>query len=119
MAVGSIMPWFSLFAGLQPYRGASGLYGQILLGIGVTAMVAGMWLQRRRSRAITSTLLVAGALVSVFTLWLCTGLFETYGTLRENPMYVARLGPGLFMAMLGALTLTVAAVFARRRDIAR
>ena len=43
------------------------------------------------------------------------GLLDTYRTLQENPMPVAQLGPGLFVAALGAAVVAVGALPGVRR----
>src|SRR3989441_12758758 len=59
--------------------------------------------------------LVGGA-PAVFSVWLIVQLLITYHHLRANPMLVPRLGPGLFIAVAGALVAgaTAARGLARR-----
>lgn len=42
VGTGAILPWLSLFAGLQSYSGMIGLYGRLLFGGGVLAVAGGV-----------------------------------------------------------------------------
>src|SRR5919197_1456264 len=41
--VGALLPWISLFAGLQAYAGISGVYGRLLCGGGALSIIGGIW----------------------------------------------------------------------------
>lgn len=113
IVAGAWLPWFSLYAGLHPLRGITGLNGRLLLAGGAAAAVVGLALLVRDDRRRRGLLGSLGVGLAVFSAWLLLGVPTTYRTMQENPMLVARIGPGLFVVLLGAL-LVVAAAFIRR-----
>ena len=115
VALGTVLPWFTLFAGLQPYRGILGLYGKVLLGGGLIAALAGAVLLVSGGLVLRRAVGVLGLGMAGFALWLMVGLFDTYRTLQANPMLVAQLGPGLFVAALGAALVAAGALPRVRR----
>ena len=114
---GTVLPWFTLFAGLQPYRGILGLYGKVLLGGGLVAALAGAVLLVSGGLVLRRAVGVLGLGMAAFAGWLMVGLFDTYRTLQANPMLVAQLGPGLFVAALGAAVVAAGALPRARRHV--
>lgn len=116
IAAGCLSPWFSLFAGLQPYAGTVGLYGRILLAIGAVVTVASavmLWRPRLLSvRRLATIIGGTGAASLGFALWIAYGLQQKMLELEANPMLVAERGPGLPLVIAGAVVLTVAALMA-------
>ena len=110
MAIGAFLPWLTLYAGLHPLRGVIGLNGRVLAAGGAVCFVAGVrgWL-RPAPRVRWVVALLGGALAG-FGVWLIIQLLVTYHHLRANPMLVPRLGPGLFIAVAGALVAGAAPV---------
>lgn len=103
VAIGSFLPWLSLFAGLHPLRGVIGLNGRVLAAGGALCVVAGIqYWQRPALRLKRAVAALAWALTG-FAIWLTIQLLSTYRELRTNPMLVPRLGPGLFLALMGSL----------------
>ena len=49
----------------------------------------------------------------LFSLWIGAGLAETCQSMLANPMMVPRLGPGLFVAALGAVVVTATPLLLR------
>lgn len=102
MILGTLLPWFSLFAGLQPYRGTTGLYGRLVFAGGVMAIV---W--DRASTPGEPDLAVRGGVLGVLLLgfvgWLGVGLYEVLCGLAANPLLVAKPEAGLPVAALGAV----------------
>ena len=115
VVAGTVLPWFTLFAGLQPYRGILGPYGKLLLGGGLVAAAAGAVLLVSGGLVLRRAVGVLGLAMAAFAAWLMVGLLDTYRTLQENPMLVAQLGPGLFVAALGAAVVAASALPRRRR----
>ncbi len=116
IAAGSLQPWFSLFAGLQPYAGTVGVYGRILLGTGLLVVALSVFLMWRES-AISTTRAASlqgalGAVTLTFAAWIAYGLQQKMAELEANPMLVAQLGPGVPMVLAGALLLTASALVA-------
>lgn len=108
IVAGAWLPWFSLYAGLHPLRGITALNGRLLLAGGVVAALMGLALLVRDDRRLRWLLAGLGIGLSVFAAWILFGVPATYRTMQENPMLVARIGPGLFVALLGALIVVAA-----------
>lgn len=103
LALGALLPWMSLFAGLHQYAGVDGLYGRLILAGGVL-VGAGGTLMYTRSNRFTRTLVGGlGLLLVAFAVWILIGLRATTRQLGDHPMLVARPGPGLFLALAGAV----------------
>ncbi len=103
VVAGTLLPWFTLFAGLQGYPGVTGLYGRLLLGGGVLAAAGGIGLLFAHRPALKWVPGALGLALLGFSLWLLSGLLDLHRQLLENPMLVARLGPGLFVSLGGAV----------------
>ncbi len=115
VATGALLPWLTLFAGLQHYSGLIGLYGWLVLAGGVASVATGLAMFVRRERWLERGGLTIGLALTVFTLWLVGRLFETTHGIGADAMLVARPGPGLFVAMAGALIVAAATASAQRR----
>lgn len=103
VASGAFLPWLSLFAGLHPLRGVIGLNGRLLAAGGVLCLAAGVRYWQRPGLRWRRTVAVLGWGLTGFTTWLIVQLLVTYRDLHANPMLVPRLGPGLFLALVGSL----------------
>jgi len=108
VATGALLPWLTLFAGLQHYSGLIGLYGWLVLAGGLASVATGLAMFVRRERWLELGGLTIGLTLTVFTLWLAERLFETMHGLGADAMLVARPGPGLFVAIAGALVVAAA-----------
>ena len=115
VATGALLPWLTLFAGLQHYSGLIGLYGWLVLAGGVASVATGLAMFVRRELWLERGGLTIGLALTVFTLWLVGRLFETMHGIGADAMLVARPGPGLFVAMAGALVVAGATARAQRR----
>jgi len=115
MAIGAFLPWLTLYAGLHPLRGVIGLNGRILVAGGALCLVAGVrgWL--RPTPGVRWVVALLGGALAGFGVWLIVQLLITYHHLRANPMLVPRLGPGLFIAVAGALVAGATAARGLRR----
>jgi len=100
--LGAWLPWLTMFAGQQEYGGLIGLYGRFLFGGGALAVLAGLGHLRRDGRALRRGTALLGLALLGFTVWLLAGLLGMVGR-GLDAMLVARPGPGLFVALLGAL----------------
>jgi hypothetical protein len=103
---GTLLPWFTLFAGLHRYPGTTGLYGRLLLGGGLIVLAGGIRLGFAGGRALSWSVGGLGLVLLGFAAWLARGLLEVHQQMTANPMLVARLGPGLFVSMAGAALAT-------------
>jgi len=118
MALGAFLPWLTLYAGLHPLRGVMGWNGRVLAAGGAVCVVAGVWGWLRPAPGVRWVVALLGGALAGFGIWLIVQLFITYRHLRANPMLVPRLGPGLFIAVAGALVAaaTAARGLGRRAD---
>jgi hypothetical protein len=115
IALGAFLPWLSLFAGLHPMRGVIGLNGRVLAAGRALCVVAGIQYWRRPAPRLQRALAALAGALTGFAIWLTIQLLSTYRELRTNPMLVPRLGPGLFLALMGSL-LAGATVLLRLTD---
>jgi hypothetical protein len=114
ISLGTLLPWFSLFAGLHSFPGVAGLNGRILLGAGVVTVLAGIIFLLKKPKLLQDGINVLGIALFSFSIWLVVGLIQTYQKLASDPFVVANLGPGLFIVLLGSVLL-VSTVFFRLR----
>lgn len=110
VATAALLPWLTLFAGLQHYSGLIGLYGWLILAGGVASVAIGLAMLVRRTRWLQLGGLTLGLMLTGFTVFLVGRLSETMHGLGADAMMVARPGPGLFVAMAGALVVAIAAL---------
>jgi hypothetical protein len=103
--LGTWLPWFSLYAGLQPYRGLNVLNGRLLAAGGVLTIFAGVWFLRRSGRRLRWGIGLFGFAMLAFASWSLVQLLTLYRELSTDPMMVAKLGPGLIVVLLGALVI--------------
>jgi hypothetical protein len=116
IVVGAMLPWLSLFAGLRSFPGTTGLYGRLLLAGGIMAAVAGAALLWTGWPVLRRALGGFGLTLLAFAGWLTVGLFETLHGMQTNPMLVAKLGPGLFVVLAGALLVASTLLFRDRGE---
>ena len=103
MAIGAFLPWLTLYAGLHPLRGVIGLNGRVFAAGGAVCLVAGVRGWSRPAPGVRWVVSLFGGALAVFGIWLIVQLLITYRHLRANPMLVPRLGPGLFLVLVGSL----------------
>ena len=103
LIVGTVLAWFSLFAGLQPYRGVDVLNGRLLSIGGLLSFFAGAAFFRRGRLWLRWSIGFLGFVLLAFASWSLFQLLVLYRQLAADPFMVAKLGPGLFVAIVGAL----------------
>ncbi len=118
VAAGAFLPWLSLFAGLHPLRGVIGLNGRLLAAGGGVCLVAGVRYWLRPAPGLGRGVAVLGWVLTGYALWLIVQLLITYRELRTNPMLVPQLGPGLFVALGGALAAGITTALRGAGDLA-
>lgn len=103
VCVGTTLPWMSFFAGLHSLSGLVGLYGRILFASGALVVLFGTTMLLRRSPWISLAIGALGVAQTLFVVWLFIGLRTTLQALGMHAMLLARPGPGLFVALAGAM----------------
>lgn len=106
LAAGALLPWLTLFAGLQRLAGTEGPYGWVILGGGALAALVGVVMLWGRGPDARMPLGLLGAALLALCLWLLDGQREVVAQLRRTPFYVPRPGPGIVVATAGAVALT-------------
>ena len=102
--VGAWLSWFSLFAGLQPYRGVDVLNGRLLAGCGALSVLAGVAFLWRSSSRLRWGIGLLGFGLLAFASWTLVQLVMImYRQLYTDPMLLPKLGPGLIVVVIGAL----------------
>jgi len=101
--VGALLPWISLFAGLQAYAGIRGVYGRLLCGGGALSIIGGVWFLLCGGLTLRWALGVLGFVLLTCASWLGLALRQTLAHLAADPLLLAGFGPGLLFIVLGAL----------------
>ncbi|HEU5237611.1 MAG TPA: hypothetical protein VFU37_10745 [Pyrinomonadaceae bacterium] len=101
--LGAWLSWFSLFAGLQPYRGVDVLNGRLLAGGGVVSILAGVRFLRHGGIRLRWGIGLLGFALLAFASWSLFQLLILYRQLSADQMMVARLGSGLIFIIVGSL----------------
>lgn len=115
VVVGSVLPWMSLFAGLQAYSGVSGLYGRLALAGGALSVLGGIAILMRPHDWLRLGIGGLGVALAFFAGWILLGLSATVRELGHHPLLLARPGPGVFVVIAGALALAALFLPVRRR----
>lgn len=103
LVAGALLPWLSLYAGLDHLRGIDGTNGRILLGAGVLAAAAAPLYAAWPALWLRWGIGAIGFAASGFAAWDVSQLLGTYQQLHADPFTVASLGPGAFLALAGGL----------------
>jgi len=103
VVLGTWLSWFSLFAGLQSYRGIDVFNGRLLIAGGGLSILAGAWYLRRDDSRVRWGIGLLGFALLAFASWSLFQLLIIYRRLSADPMMVAKLGPGLIIVIVGSL----------------
>jgi hypothetical protein len=103
VVLGACLPWFSLFAGLHPYRGIDVVNGRLLAAGGGLSIVAGACFAVAGGLLIRWGIGLLGYVLLAVAGWSAFQLRVIYRQLATDPFVVARLGPGLTIVAVGAL----------------
>jgi hypothetical protein len=112
---GAVLPWLSLFAGLQRYSGMAGLYGRVAFAGGALSVGGGLLILVRPDRRLRAAIGGLGAVLTLFACWVLLGLRDTTRELGRHPLLLARPGPGLFVVLTGALVVAALLLPSGRR----
>lgn len=112
VAAGALMPWLTMFAGLQRFPGIIGLNGRLLLVCGMIAMVVGALALWRSSRGMPALAGLLGTTIVALAAWSLAGMYEMLHG-RIDAMMIARPGPGLFVILAGGALMLGAPLTAR------
>ncbi|MEP6872572.1 MAG: hypothetical protein ABI939_12090, partial [Anaerolineaceae bacterium] len=97
VVAGALLPWLRVFAGLESFSGAHGLYGQALLGGGLAAVALGAIRGWRPTPSLRgSTALMGGALLALGGFALVQALAAVHSL---DGMILPSLGPGTSVAV--------------------
>lgn len=101
VVVGTLLPWMTLFGGLHALPGVIGLYGRLMAGAGMLAIVLGVCVRFRGSRRLTLAISGLGVVILFFATLLLRNMLAIVGSHRGDPMMVAGAGSGLYVCMVG------------------
>jgi len=101
--LGAWLSWFSLFAGLQLYRGVDVLNGRLLAAGGGLSVLAGVLFSLRGSPTLRWGIGLLGFALLALATWSALQLRVIYRGLAADPFIVARVGLGLAVVVVGAL----------------
>lgn len=110
--IGAVLPWLTLFAGLQEYSGMIGLYGRITFAVGLVACIAGAIAPRKLQPLLLPASAATGIALLAFGVWLYEGVLQIVQR-PDSLMLVARSGPGLFVMIAGGVLLVSAPLASR------
>jgi hypothetical protein len=114
LAIGAWLPWITLFAGLQRYSGINGLYGRLIFAGGAACITGAVAILFTAGRWLRPTLGVLGVVLAALATWDLIGLRATIRQLAHHPLLLPKPGPGLFVALGGAIIVAALLVPARR-----
>jgi hypothetical protein len=97
----AMLPWLTVFHGLQSYSGIDGTNGRPLFAGGVAGTVLAIWFLLRPLRTLRYAIGMLGFALAVFISYLWAQLLVVYHELEH--MYLPAIGPGLVVAAAGAL----------------
>ncbi len=112
--VGTLMPWMTLLAGLQSFRGIIGLYGRLIAAGGAVAVVLGFVLSVKQNPILGWAAAALGTAIFFFSGMLLHNLTSVVGHLRGDPMMLASPGKGLYVCMIGGALLCGSSATLRR-----
>lgn len=115
VVVGALLPWLSLFAGLQRYSGTTGLYGRLAFAGGAASIAGGCLILFRPDHRLRVAVGGLGGLLTLFACWVLLGLRATTHELGRHALLLARPGPGLFVVLTGSLVVAALLLPKRRR----
>jgi hypothetical protein len=110
IAAGVMLPWFSLFAGLQPVSALGTLNGTLLLVAAGGAGTLGGVTILRDARWTRRLLVAAGIGLTAFSAYLLVGLVTVFRQVSADPLLVAQLGPGLALVAAGSVLILATAL---------
>jgi hypothetical protein len=98
---GAALPWLTVYAGLDSYSGIAGTNGRLLAAGGAAAALLGLVYRVRAAVVLRYLIGGLGFLLALLSAYLLAQLLSIYKELHG--IYVPSLGPGVFLAAVGAL----------------
>ncbi len=106
IAAGALLPWLSLYGGLHSYPGITGLYGRVLLVLGVVAVMVALMPAPKARLVLSASLIGLGITAAILA---ATRLTHTRALVSsgEAVMLVPSVGPGLMVVLFGSALVVV------------
>ena len=107
--IGAVLPWLTLYAGLQQYSGLIGLYGRTAFALGILACIAGAFAPAKWRPLLLPASAAAGIALLALGVWLYEGVLQIVQR-PDSAMVVPQSGSGLFVMMAGGALLVAAPI---------
>jgi hypothetical protein len=98
---GAVLPWLSVYYGLDTYNGTAGTNGLLLVAGGAAVVLLGLWYALRRRAGVRYLIAGLGFALALFSAYLLAELLALDKQLHAG--FLPALGPGVFVASGGAL----------------
>lgn len=98
---GAVLPWLTVYEGLDSYSGIAGTNGQLLAAGGAAAALLGLVYRVRATSPVRYLIGGLGFVLALFCAYLLAQLLSVYKQLHG--VFLPALGPGVFLATGGAL----------------
>ena len=103
LITGALLPWLSVYGGLDTLRGVDGINGRVLILMGSVSVLlaaAHVW---RPQRWMRLALAATGLAASGFAAWVVAQLLGTFQQLGGDAFVVPSLGIGAFVSLAGGV----------------
>ncbi|HVM30062.1 MAG TPA: hypothetical protein VM305_04755 [Candidatus Limnocylindrales bacterium] len=108
VGIGAVLPWITLYAGHVALRGIDGPAGLALALVGAVVVVLGVISVRSSAASVIAVRRMMVVAVVLIVTYLLVQLVITHAQLAAEPLLLAALGPGMFVAAAGASLMVIA-----------